>query len=178
MIVRRLKAEDSRSGFSCGNEDLDRFFRRYALINQETHYIGTTYVGEQDGDLVGFFTVSPCQIEIDRITQETRGSLPRYPLPALRLARLGVSVSRQGQGVDSQLLRHVFAIALELAERVGCFGVLVDAKPEAVEWYRKFGFEPLRVLEGESNARPRQTEMFLVTAEIQAALDEVAHDVG
>jgi len=35
-----------------------------------------------------------------------------------------------------------------MAEEVGCAGVLVDAKPGAVDFYAKYGFEPLRSLEG------------------------------
>jgi hypothetical protein len=67
-------------------------------------------------------------------------------------------------------LRGVLEIALRQVEAVGCFGVLVDAKPEAVAWYAKFGFQALEILEGQSASRPRQTEVFLTIKEIKAAL--------
>ena len=38
----------------------------------------------------------------------------------------------QRQGVGMELLYDVFHFAHEMAERVGCVGVVVDAKPEAV----------------------------------------------
>jgi len=63
-----------------------------------------------------------------------RRGLPRYPLPVLRLARLAVAVTAQQRGVGSALLRHVFLLALRMAEELGCVGILVDAKSDAVEW--------------------------------------------
>ena len=43
-----------------------------------------------------------------------RKRLPNYPLPALRLARLAVAASAQGQGIGKQLLKAVFRIAHRL----------------------------------------------------------------
>jgi hypothetical protein len=42
--------------------------------------------------------------------------------------------------VDSILLRTVFALAHEMARTVGCLGVVVDAKPDAVSFYERLGF--------------------------------------
>ena len=53
-----------------------------------------------------------------------------------------------------------------MAARVGCFGVLVDAKPDAVEYYRQYGFEELEILEGALDNRPQPTPMFLPLASI------------
>jgi hypothetical protein len=53
---------------------------------------------------------------------------------------------------------------------LGCTGVVVDAKPEAVSFYEQFGFAPLEVVEGQSQARPAATAMFLPLREIAAAI--------
>jgi hypothetical protein len=58
LSVRKLRPADDRSAFESGDPDLDRFFKRFAGQNQFKHYVGTTYVAEDDGCLLGFATVS------------------------------------------------------------------------------------------------------------------------
>jgi GNAT superfamily N-acetyltransferase len=159
--VRRLEPTDDRSGFRSGNPDLDRFFIRYAGQNQFRHHIGTTYVAVEDDRILGFVTVAPSQIEIDDFPRARRKKLPRYPLPVLRLARLAVDERAQGQGVGRLLLRSVLVLAREMASSLGCIGVVVDAKPEAMDFYKRYGFEPLEVLQGSLGDRPEPVPLFL-----------------
>jgi GNAT superfamily N-acetyltransferase len=114
-----------------------------------------------DGKIVGFATVATASIHVGDIPEKLRRRLPQYPLPVLRLARLAVDQRRHRQGVGRHLLRTVFSLAHELSVRVGCIGVLVDAKPDSVEYYRQFGFEELEILEGKLGDRPTPIPMFL-----------------
>jgi GNAT superfamily N-acetyltransferase len=164
--IRPLQPSDDRSRFSCGNPDLDRFFARYAGQNQFRHHVGTTYVAIEAGAIKGFATLSASHIEIDRLPAKDRRRLPSYPLPVLRLARLAVDQGAKGLGVGKLLLRVVFRIAHEMALRVGCVGIVVDAKPEAVAFYERYGFEALEVLQGHLGDRPEPLPMFLPLAEI------------
>jgi GNAT superfamily N-acetyltransferase len=163
--VRQLRPDDDRTRFRCGQPDLDRFFLRYAGQNQFRHHVGVTWVAvddEDDGRIVGFATVSASQIEGTEVPATQRRRLPRYPLPVLRLARLAVDESARGRGVGPRLLRAVFVLARQMAEEVGCVGVVVDAKTDAIAFYERFGFEALfDVLEGELGDRPKPTPMFL-----------------
>jgi len=168
MDIRALRESDDRSGFRSGDPDLDRFLQKYAGQNQFRHHIGTTYIAVESGGVLGYATVAPGHIEIEDLPVSRRRRLPKYPLPILRLARLAVHESLQGRGLGRQLLRFVLNLALQMAEGFGCIGVVVDAKPEAVAFYRQFGFVPLEVLEGHSQARPQTTTMFLSVPEIQA----------
>lgn len=64
--------------------------------------------------------------------------------------------------VDGEsLLRYVFSLAHEMASRIGCVGVVVDAKSEAVPFYERFGFEALDVEAGRLGDRPVPMPMFL-----------------
>jgi GNAT superfamily N-acetyltransferase len=159
--IRLLRSGDDRSTFESGNTDLDRFFRQFAGQNQFRHHIGVTYVALDDDQIAGFATVAAGQIEIEDLPKSRKKKLPRYPLPVLRLARLAVDHSSQGRGVGKLLLRAVFQIAHEMAESVGCVGVVVDAKPDAVRFYERYGFEPIDVIEGSMNSRPEPLPMFL-----------------
>jgi GNAT superfamily N-acetyltransferase len=168
--IRPLRETDDRTAFRSGDPDLDRFFARYAGQNQFRHHIGTTYLALEAGRTLGYATVAPGNLEADALPITVRRALPRYPLPVLRLARLAVDVTAQGQGVGKTLLRHVFLLALQMSQEYGCVGVVVDAKRDAVEFYARVGFSPLEVTEGEIEARPKPAPLFLPIELVAAAL--------
>ncbi len=171
MEIRALRPSDDRSGFQSGDEALDHFFRKYAGQNQFRHYLGVTYVAVEDNRALGFATVAPGQLDVEELPAATRKKMPRYPLPILRLVRLAIDRSAQSQGLGTQLLRFVCQLAAKMADEYGCTGVVVDAKTEAVSFYAKYGFVPYEALEGQSEARPRPTMMFLAVRAIKAAGD-------
>jgi len=163
--VRALRSDDHRGAFHSGQPDLDRFFHRYAGQNQFKHHLGVTYVAVDlgiDGRISGFATVSASQIETSTLAPDQRKRLPRYPLPVLRLARLAVDEAAQGRGIGLSLVKAVLLLARKMASEVGCVGVVVDAKAEAIAFYERFGFETMTDLtEGELGDRPVPTPMFL-----------------
>ena len=155
--IRPLRTDDDRSTFSCGQPDLDRFFEHYAGQNQFKLHLTVTYVAASDSRILGFATVAASSLE--------RNRLPGYPLPVLRLARLGVHARVQGSGVGRVLLRHVLGLALDQRDRLGCVGVVADAKPDAIAFYERYGFVPLEgVREGALHGDP--LPMFLAISTI------------
>lgn len=170
LKVRKLTPEDDRSDFHSGNADLDRFFLRYAGQNQFRHHIGTTYVAIDDATLIaGFVTVAASELAPSALPASKRKRLPRYPIPVLRVARLAVDNRATGKGVGSLLLRSVLVLARQIADDIGCVGVVVDAKPEAVSFYEKLGFLRLEVVAGELGDRPPTLPMFLELGQVPGA---------
>lgn len=160
--VRRLEPGDDRTGFQSGDIDLDRFFTRYAGQNQFRHHIGTTYVAiGDDKAILGFATVAASELTTASLSEAKRRRLPAYPIPVLRLARLAVDQRAQRQGIASVLLRAVFTLAHQMAGDMGCYGVVVDAKPDAVGFYEKLGFVVLEARAGQLGDRPEPLPMFL-----------------
>src|SRR6266478_3383740 len=153
MQIRALREADDRSRFRSGDPDLDRFLQRFAGQNQFRHYVGVTYVAVEEDGVLGFATVAPGHVEIEGLPAAERNKLPRYPLPVLRL------------------LRFVLQLAGRMADDYGCVGVVVDAKPGAVEFYARYGFAPVEVVLGASAARPQPKPMFLAMRAIKAASD-------
>lgn len=170
MEIRALRDGDDRSAFRSGDLDLDRFFHTFAGQNQFRHHLGVTYVAVDEGHLLGFATVTPGHVEVDELPAAATKKFPRYPLPVLRLARLGVDQSAQGQGLGAQLLGFVLRLAVKMANDYGCIGVIVDAKPDAVGFYMRYGFVPVDALEGQSDVRPAPTPMFLSVRAIKSAI--------
>jgi GNAT superfamily N-acetyltransferase len=164
--IRALRQTDDRSRFRSGDVDLERFFQVYAGQNQFRHHIGTTYVAVERREVCGYVTIAAGSLEIDDLPAAARRKLPAYPLPVLRVARLAVDVAFQGHGIGRELLRFALGLALQMRTDYGCIGVVVDAKPAAVPFYSRFGFAPLEVIEGLSEARPTPVAMFLSVREI------------
>lgn len=167
--IRPLAKDDDRSPFSCGQADLDRFFEHYAGQNQFKLHLSVTYVAVVETRIVGFATLAPSAIERESVPSAgLRRRLPAYSPPVLRLARLGVDTHAQGLGIGKALLRHVLKLALEQRERLGCVGVVTDAKPEAVGFYESLGFVPLSgVREGTLHGEP--PSMFLAIGAIASS---------
>jgi len=169
MEIRSLRASDDRARFQSGDEALDRFFHRYAGQNQFRHHLGVTYVVADGDRILGFATVAPRHIDIEDLPDRLRKKLPHYPIPALGLARLAVDTSARSMGLGAQLLRFVLQLAAKMADEVGCAGVVVDAKPGAVAFYARYGFTAFEALEGQSDARPQTTMMWLPIQAIERA---------
>ncbi len=170
LEIRPLERKDDRAAFSCGEPALDRFFHHYAGQNQFKLHLAVTYVATAEGRILGFATVAGSSVERYRLPPpRLRRRLPDYPLPVLRLARLGVDTRAQGVGIGRALLAHVLRLALEQRDDVGCIGVVADAKPSAVTFYERHGFSPLEgIREGRLHGDP--TPMFLPVGTIVAAL--------
>ena len=169
--LRPLARDDDRTRFSCGQPDLDRFFEHYAGQSQFNLRLSVTYVAVARGEIVGFATVAASSVERAVVpTARLRKRLPAYPLPVLRLARLGVDLRAQGLGIGTALLRHVLRMAVDQSDRLGCIGVVTDAKPSAVDFYRALGFVPVEgVREGLLHGEP--LPMFLAIGTIVSALE-------
>jgi GNAT superfamily N-acetyltransferase len=170
--VRRLEVNDNRASFRCGNIELDRFFQRYAGQNQFRHHIGTTYVAVLDQQVTGFVTVSMGELATENITRALRKRLPAYPLPILRIARLAVDLNFQNQGIGKLLLKAMLELALNLRDQVGCTGVVVDAKPESVDFYNQLGFSRIAAITGMLDDRPEPAPMWLPIKLIAKAAQE------
>jgi GNAT superfamily N-acetyltransferase len=169
--IRALTKEDDCTSFSCGQADLDRFFEHYAGQNQFKLFLAVTYVALVDARIVGFATVAASSLERSQVpSARLQKRLPNYPLPVLRLARLGVDTRAQGLGIGTALLRQVFAIALSQRAAMGCVGVVADVKPDAVPFYAALGFVAVDgVREGLLSSEP--LPMFLAIETVAAALE-------
>jgi predicted N-acetyltransferase YhbS len=161
MEIRPRRETDDRTAFRSGDPDLDRFFAKYAGQNQFRHHLGVTHVAVDDKRIIGYATVAAGMLETEDLRSSLRKKLPGYPLPVLRLARLAVDSTAQDRGVGKALLRHCFLLAVEMSERFGCVGMVVDAKPSAVDFYARFGFSSIEVLGGRMESRPEPRPMFL-----------------
>lgn len=142
LAIELLEARHRRDDFDCGNAVLNDFLLRQAGQLRRRGF-GKTYVALADNGLnvVGFVTVSVGQVEARALPSGLR--LLRHPAPMLRIGRLAVDKRMQGKGLGQDLLAFALRLALDFAERVGLYAVIVDAKDaKAAEFYGRLHFDP------------------------------------
>ena len=161
--IRKLEKRDNRKDFRSSEIEIDRFFVKFAGQNQFKHKIGNTYVAVdvERQKIVGYVTVSVSSMNIDSLNIEELKKLPNYPLPIVRIARLGVDERFQARGIGRKLVQKMLDLALEIEELVGCIGIFVDAKDDAVAFYEKYAFVVVPIINGELPIKPTQTLMYL-----------------
>jgi GNAT superfamily N-acetyltransferase len=153
LVVEQLRTKrHNRASFTCGEPSLDVYLREQAAQHHRDG-IATTHVLIDDAapaDVLGYYTLSAAQLLLAEL-QEADRRLPRYPVPAVRMGRLGVAASEQGKGHGDFLLAHAVARCLGLREHLGVRVLLVDSLHEkAARFYRVYGFR-----EASEHARTR-----------------------
>lgn len=164
--IQLVKEADFRnrkiSLFDCGHQDLNDFIRNDAW-HYKKHLLAETYLiyptetyKKRKRDPIAF--ISLCNDSIPMEIEERKGdkkpffkaaiqkNLPNkkrffQSYPAVKIARLGVSVNSQGGGVGSGIL-NMFKRLFLTNNRTGCLFITVDANniPETIKFYKKNGF--------------------------------------
>lgn len=145
LNVQPLRGNHDRSRFDSGSVELDRWLRQTAQQHQKRG-ISKTFVAVVDDDpsrILGFYALTACEVVSQTLPAGLAKKLPRK-VPGIRLGRLAVDRSVQGQGLGELLLMDAIDRALRVLEHVGVHALFVDAKDErAAGFYRKYGFRPL-----------------------------------
>ena len=137
-----LERGHDRSGFSCGEPELDRWLADHALAAQ-TSSSARVFVSTDGQRVVGYYALAAAQVAPEDAGERAlRGQPQRRPVPAVLLARLAVDLPHQGHGLGRSLLQDAMMRSNEAAKELGIRLMLVHAKNERASlWYRRFGFE-------------------------------------
>ena len=146
-MVLRIERLDGRrhrrDEFDSGVTALDAYLRERASQHQRDG-IATTHVLVDDaepGRILGWYSLAAAQLMLPELSERDRARLPRYPVPAARLARPAVDRHEQGKGLGAALLQDAVKRCLKLRGELGLRLLIVDAKDErAAGFYRAFGF--------------------------------------
>ncbi len=144
--ITLLNDNHERQAFDCGEIELNEYLQKFSGQHARTN-ISRTFIVTKSSDLtkvLGFYTLSTGSIGFANVPVLFKNKLPRYPIPVVRIGRLAVDCSTQGQGLGEYLLMDALHRCVVHATELGIFGVVVDAKHEkAKNFYFKYGFHPL-----------------------------------
>ncbi len=136
-----------RENFDCGYLALNNFLKTKARQNQQTGFNRTFVVIKSDDVkkmVLGYYSLSMGEINLMSLPENLLKKLPKHPVPVVRMGRLAVDKSQQGQGIGHLLLVDALKRIIVAASSVGVYAVVVDAKNEdAKRFYLKYGFVQL-----------------------------------
>lgn len=162
LVIEPLGRHHDRAGFSCGQPDLDDWFRLRVSQDVKRNIARVFVAVDSELGIVGFYSLSSLSLTPETLPAEIARKLPRYDaVPAVLIGRLARDERVRGRRLGEILLGDALQRILGAGRSIAAFAIVVDAKDErAADFYERFGF---RVLSGRSN------RLFLPTATAAAA---------
>jgi ribosomal protein S18 acetylase RimI-like enzyme len=148
VILEPLGKQHDRSTFSCGEAELDEWFRRRAGQDERRNIARVFVAVDSELGVVGFYSLSSFKLDFDDLPETIARKLPRYDgIPAALIGRLVRDIRVRGKGVGDLLVADAVRRILSAARSLAVFAIMVDAKDErAAIFYERLGFRrfPLR----------------------------------
>jgi ribosomal protein S18 acetylase RimI-like enzyme len=144
FAIEPLSKRHKRSGFACGNDRIDDYFRETVSQDVKRRYATCFVARDVETDQVaGFYTLSSSNVPLNEVPEKLAKKLPRYPtVPAVLIGWLGRHSDYAGIGLGGILLFH--AIKIVASAPIGAHAIFAEAIDEkAVAFYEAFDFVPL-----------------------------------
>ncbi|MBI5632781.1 MAG: GNAT family N-acetyltransferase [Nitrospirae bacterium] len=146
LKIALISREHDRAAFDCGVSELNAFLKATARRHGEKGLSRTFVLTESDKPavIIGFLSLTLCEITAEQLPPAYAAMYPKHNLPAVRLARLAVSLRHQGKGYGTLLVAEAVHRTILIADQAGSIGLFVDAKNDrARDFYKHYGFVPL-----------------------------------
>jgi predicted N-acetyltransferase YhbS len=143
VIIEEITRQHNRKTFDSGISELNQFLQQQARQKTVKH-ISKTYVACRDSaptTIIGYYTLTGYSVT----TPPAHRDYKKYPHPlnAVKLARLAVDRSHQGQRLGEQLLIDAIYRTVLVAQQISAIGLFVDPMtPEVIPFYQQYDFLP------------------------------------
>lgn len=140
MALSLLKESHNRKRFDCGHEKINKFLKESADSAAKWNLSRTFVIeGSDETDIAGFYSLSNIEVKVP-VPHRLYKKYPN-PLPGVTLARMGVDVGYQGQGIAKIMVIDAMRRTLFINENMGVVGLFADGKDdELVKFYENCGF--------------------------------------
>lgn len=136
-----LEKRHSFEGFDCGRTSLNDWLFRHARQAQASGSAKTFVVTNPEQQVVGYYSLTVGQVETLSAPERIRQGMGAYPIPVVILARLAVSITAQGRGIGSGLLKDAIKRTLLISEQAGIRAMLTHPlDDQAAQFYLQAGF--------------------------------------
>ena len=140
FCVAALDLSADRSGFACGVELLDRYFRTQVSQDIKRRVTACFVATDANGQTAGYYTLASASVWLADLPESLVKKLPRYPsVPAVRMGRLAVDQAFKGEGLGAALLAD--ALRRAVTAEIAAYAFVVDAKDKkSARFYAHHGF--------------------------------------
>jgi ribosomal protein S18 acetylase RimI-like enzyme len=165
VVLEPLGGQHDRSKFSCGQAELDDWFRRRAGQDERRNIARVFVAVDSEPGVIGFYSLNSFKLDFDDLPEEIARKLPRYDgVPAALIGRLARDTRVRGEGVGELLVADAVRRILSAAQSLAVFAIMVDAKDErAATFYEGFGFRRFPL---------RRDRLFLLASTAAAAMEK------
>ena len=141
VCLQRISFEN----FDCGVISLNMWLRERSRANDSLRASRTYVVVTANlSQVAGFYCISNHALMHIETNAALRRNMPN-PIPVILLGRLAVDKRYQNCGLGSALLRHALERTRQVAEIVGCRGMVTEPINEAARrFYAHHGFISIR----------------------------------
>jgi len=139
--LTRSEYDNLKKSFSCKNDHLDKYIKQFAFAHQKQGLFQTYFLIDDSDIYLGYVSVAPASIEREIIEDEIK--VPpsmKYSISALKITRLCTFDGKCGNGFGTVFITLVNLLAIIQQITIGCRAIIVDSKPEAVDFYKRFDF--------------------------------------
>jgi len=141
ISIEEVGQQHNRKAFDCGVTELNQFLQQQARQKAVKH-IAKTYVACEDSSpatIIGYHTLIGYSVTTP--PDHKYYKKVAHPLSAVKLARLAVELSQQGQGWGARLLIDAIYRTVLVSQQISAIGLFVDPMtPEVVPFYQQFDF--------------------------------------
>ena len=134
--------------FDCGKDAINTYLRRYAAKNMALNLNRTfvlPYTQEENSEkphVAAYYTLAYQTLLREELPDPSR--LPRYPVPVILIAQLGIDQRFHRQGLGAKTLAHALRHAYQIANNpkgIPAMGVVLDVlDQDALTFYQSFDF--------------------------------------
>jgi len=166
IVIEPLGKHHDRAGFTCGQAELDDWFRHRASQDERRNLARVFVAIDTVLGMVGFYSLSSFTLALTDLPDDIARRLPRYDaIPAALIGRLARDERARGRGVGELLLADAIRRILGAAKTLAVFAIIVDAKnTQAAAFYEGFGFRPFPL---------HPSRLFLLTSSAAAAVERI-----
>ncbi|MCU0467915.1 MAG: GNAT family N-acetyltransferase [Arcicella sp.] len=161
LQIRRLKESHTIKPFDCGDDDLNEFFIKDAILYQK-HRLAITYFEENENQTIFFFSLANDRITTADTTKYNKigRNIPnakrrRGGYPAVKIGRLGVSKNVQSSGIGTVVMDIIKNFVGLNNYPTGAKFLTVDAynNERSIKYYERNGFDFLTDEDSEQETR-------------------------
>ncbi len=162
--------------FDCGSPPLNDFLNTREVHEYDKQNLGRTTLVYYENKFVAYYTTSADSLQTVYLQERKKpnqyvktGNVRVNKIPAIMIGRLAVTKEYHNRGIGRYLIGYIIGQSIELSKSMAVRIIIVESKPESIDFYLKCGFQ--HIVDTRKSRRQRYRTLFL---DLQAAIEAVA----
>lgn len=141
-----------RSGFSCGVEQVDNYFKMTANKLHKAGNVRLMVMTKGDNDVIGFYALNAHAVQFEELPKKYARTRPSHgSIPAAYISMIGRDKRYRGSSYGGDLLVDALRRIVSAADQIGISVIMLDvldcgdtektARRKAL--YESYGFQPI-----------------------------------